>query len=82
MASEVKTGTQTTEFWGKTVAQVLTLVAMFLPGAHIDPQVGFTIVGALEIAYNLGRSIVKAFSERAKAPVVVPEGAAIVEVKK
>lgn len=72
---EIKDGTKTSEFWGKSLVQLLTLIAMFIPAANIDPTVGIALVGAIEVAYNLGRSIVKALHERGKQPiVVVPKG--------
>lgn len=72
---EVKPGVQTSEFYGKILVQILTLVAMFIPDAHIDPLQGLAIVAALEGIYALGRSIVKAFHDRINPspPVVVVE---------
>lgn len=58
----VKVGWKTTEFWGKSLIQLITLYNTLI-GGHIDPQLGLTIVAALEGVYGGGRSLVKAVKE-------------------
>ena len=54
----VKPGWQTTEFWGKTVVQVIVLYNTFCKG-NLDPQMGAQIVGAIEGLYHALRAVVK-----------------------
>jgi hypothetical protein len=60
-----RSGVSTTEFKGKTVVQGLVILALILQrfGVDIDmdEQTAITIIGGLEAAYALSRSIVKAF---------------------
>lgn len=58
--NEPKPGIATTEFWGKSAIQMLLLVAMIfnLDVEITDAQV-LSIVGGLEAAYTVGRSITK-----------------------
>lgn len=59
-ASAVKDGWKTTEFWGKTLVQVLTVLAIFKPELKVDPAMGLQAVGLVETFYHLFRALVKA----------------------
>lgn len=61
--SKVKPGQRTTEFWGKTVCQVLTILATLKPELEINPETGLAIVAGLEGLYTIARSIIKAYSK-------------------
>lgn len=61
---DTKPGYKTTEFWGKTALQVLTVVSAIKPEANIDPSLALTVIAGLEAIYNLGRAIVKAFTKK------------------
>lgn len=56
----MKPGIKSTEFWGKSAAQVLVVVAA-LAGVEIEPAVALAAVAGLEAVYTIGRTIVKAF---------------------
>lgn len=59
-ASAVKDGWKTTEFWGKTIFQALTVLAVFRPELKLDPGLAFQIVGIAETFYHAFRMIAKA----------------------
>jgi hypothetical protein len=72
----VKPGWQTTEFWGKTVVQMIVLYNTFFEN-KLDPQVGAQIVGAIEGLYHalravikIGKDIAAAFKKKEAAPAV------------
>ena len=60
----MKKGIKTSEFWGKTLLQVLTL-AFGLMGESppLDEQTALTIVAGLEAIYTVARAITKTFQK-------------------
>jgi len=59
-ASPAKPGIRTTEFWGKTLLQlVLILNMLFGLGIDLDHQTSMGIVAALEGVYNVTRGMAK-----------------------
>lgn len=54
----IKPGWKSTEFWGKTVMQVIVLLNMYT-GFKMDPKLGLEIVSAIEVAYTTWRSLIK-----------------------
>lgn len=62
--SAMKDGIKTTEFWGKTLVQILTVVVSLKPETGLDPEMGVAIVAGIEAIYNLVRGVVKAFAKK------------------
>lgn len=58
----VKPGVLTTEFWGKTLVQIVVLYNTFA-GAHIDPQLAMQTVAVIEALYHALRAVVKVAKE-------------------
>lgn len=59
-------GMRTTEFWAAQLVSLIVLAnALFRIGIELDPETSAMIVGGVQAAYVLGRSIVKAFGSRA-----------------
>lgn len=59
---QVKQGWKTTEFWGKTLVQLIVLYNSLFKGS-IDPQAALTIVAGLEGIYTGGRAVVKSVKD-------------------
>lgn len=62
----VKPGWQTTEFWGKTIVQLVVVYNM-ITGAKIDPALGTQIVATIEAVYHALRAAIKVAREFAQA---------------
>jgi hypothetical protein len=60
-------GIRTTEFWGKTIFQIISLLSMF--GGLLPGKYGIAAAVALEVAYGVSRGLAKLGG----APVIVPE---------
>lgn len=71
----MKDGIATTEFWGKVVIQVLTVLAAVKPDAGIDPQQALIAISGLEALYHVGRIVIKAFAHKPAAVVPVAPAA-------
>lgn len=79
-ASAVKDGWKTTEFWGKTIVQVLTVLAIFKPELKLDPAVGLQLVALAETLYHAFRVLVKANPPVSVVVAPLPEAPAAVPV--
>ena len=70
----IKPGWQTTEFWGKTLVQIVVLYNTFCH-RNIDPTLGTQTVALMEGIYVAIRGLIKAFQELKKGlkkePVVL-----------
>lgn len=71
--SAVKDGWKTSEFWGKTLVQVLTLVAIFKPELKLDPALGLQIVAIAESLYHAFRVLVKVNAPQSIAVTPLPD---------
>lgn len=58
-ASAIKDGWKTSEFYGKTLVQLFTLVAMFKPELGLKPEMALQIIAVVEALYHAFRVIVK-----------------------
>jgi hypothetical protein len=62
-----KPGIKTTEFWGKSIFQVISLLTMF--GGFLPGKYGLAAAVALEVAYGISRGLAKL-----GGTVIEPEG--------
>ena len=66
--AQMKPGIKSSEFWGKTVIQVLTILSTLKPEIGVKPEEGILIVTGLEAIYGLYRSLVKIFAKKTTEP--------------
>lgn len=59
-----KPGLETTEFWGKTIIQILTAGLAIL--GQLSPELAASVIGALEAVYAISRTVIKSLQEKAK----------------
>lgn len=72
----VKSGLQSTEFWGKVAVQVLALVLMVLH--QVDASWAVGAIAVLEAIYTVLRSVLKAQAATAQAgPLTEVDGLSI-----
>jgi hypothetical protein len=60
--ARVKDGYKTSEFWGKTLVQLI-VVLNTLKGSDVNPELALVLVAGVEAAYAIGRSLVKVFKK-------------------
>ena len=82
MEGEIKPGYKTTEFWGKSLVQIIAVGSTILQltgNQTITPEqqqvavtTGLAVIAGIEIVYNGARSLVKFIAELRKPKIVVP----------